>query len=324
MMEWAAGEDSCLGQNALATHQPKRRIFDSDTSGADEDGEDTGDSFATAKDCSSDVLDFIVEVYKYVDDTTLVEAVELDRAVVHFTEHKAQACSRARYTELVANSIAARATSIGMRVNCQKTQLLLVSPPNGFENSAYINLCNEKVESSDSLKLLGFVFGKEPNVSAHVREIKKKYRARFWALIHLKNAGFSGDQILCLFNIYLRPVIEYCSAVYHSLLTAGQSDELERLQRQVVRLAYGWNNSYEDLCAIKNIDSLKKRREDYLDRFTEKTLNNERFSHWYPVRERDEHQLRNRRNFEETRARTSRYYNSPLAYLRRRANDLFF
>ena len=65
-----------------------------------------------------------------------------------------------------------------MRINCKKTQLLLVSPPNGIENTAYINLGEERIESTSRLKLLGFVFGQDPTAEEHVNEIKKKFKSR--------------------------------------------------------------------------------------------------------------------------------------------------
>ena len=73
----------------------------------------------------------------------------------------------------------------------------------------------------------------------------------------------------------------------------------------------------------KNIKTLKTRREEYIDRFVAKSLTNTRFSQvWFPLREEGGMELRGRRAYVETRARTSRFYNSPLAYMRRRANDL--
>ena len=143
-----------------------------------------------------------------------------------------------------------------MKVNCKKTQLLLISPPNSYDSSAYISLCGERVESGRSLKLLGFTFGNEPNVNAHYDSIKQKFRKRFWALIHLKNAGFTGDQIMTLFNVYIRLVIEYCCVVYYPLLTAAQTEGLERMQKQAARLAYGWNLFYAELCEEKGITCL--------------------------------------------------------------------
>ena len=128
---------------------------------------------------------------------------------------------------------------------------------------------------------------------------------------------------MSMFNVFIRPAIEFCSLVYHPLLTVAQSNNIEHMQKQVVKLAYGWDADYETVCAAKGIDTLKKRREDYIDRFIAKTMENTRFADpWFPLRDPDVRGIRGRRSFVESRARTTRYYNSPLSYMRRRANDM--
>ena len=60
-----------------------------------------------------------------------------------------------------------------------------------------------------------------------------------------------------------------------------------------------------------------------MDRFVAKNVNNVRFREdWFPLRDLEGPDVRDRRVFKETCARTSRYYNSPLAFMRRRANDI--
>ena len=121
----------------------------------------------------------------------------------------------------------------------------------------------------------------------------------------------------------MRPVIEFCSVIYHSMLTKGQSQEIERLQKQVVKLCFGWEKSYATVCAEQNILTLSERRLEYIDNFVKKTVESPRFGQsWYPLRDEITHEIRDRRPFRETRSRTGRYYNSPLSFLRRRANDL--
>ena len=176
--------------------------------------------------------------------------------------------------------------------------------------------------SGKSMKLLGFMFGDEPNVSAHVWEIKRKFRARFWSLIHLRRVGFRGHELVKIYQVFIRPVIEFCGVVYHAMLTINQSNELERLQKQVFKLAYGKQKSYATICEEYNYATLKERRETYLDKFVNKAMQNERFSgHWFPMRESNGgHELRNTRIYHEARARTKRYYESTLALMRQRAN----
>ena len=183
-------------------------------------------------------------------------------------------------------------------------------------------LPEERIRSTDSLKLLGFTFGSESNVNCHVIEIQRRFRARFWALIHLKKSGFKAKELFDLYKIFIRPVIEFCAVVYHSMLTNKQVLEIERLQKQVVKLVFGWEQSYTDICQRYNIETLEERRKTMLDRFVMKTTANPRFSEsWYPLRLPGP-EVRDRRIYMEATARTHRYYNSPLATMRRRANDL--
>ena len=124
-----------------------------------------------ALDGSEDIFDFIVDMFKYVDDTTVVEAVDTSEARRHLTTGVPRAHCKARYTELVAGAVAQKASAIGMKVNCKKTQLPIISPPGGYHFSSHVNIQGARIDSENRLKLLGFVFGSEPNVSAHVEEI---------------------------------------------------------------------------------------------------------------------------------------------------------
>ena len=69
---------------------------------------------------------------------------------------------------------------------------------------------------------------------------------------------------------------------------------------------------------------MQERRKEACDRFVMKTTNNTRFAEdWYPLRQDlGDPELREKRIYYETCSRTVRFYNSPLAYMRQRANDL--
>ena len=71
-----------------------------------------------------------------------------------------------------------------------------------------------------------------------------------------------------------------------------------------------------------NIESLKDRRVRRMDTFIKKAAANPRFQRWFPRREGVRRTIRNRREIEETRASTLRRFNSPLAFIKRRANEL--
>lgn len=126
---------------------------------------------------------------------------------------------------------------IGMRINKKKTQLLIISPPNGYVTSVRMDLGDgHLVLAVRTFKLVGFHFGSNPGVGTHVEELPAKFRRRVWMLYHPRRAEIRKMNLYRLYCVYVGSVIEYCSPVYHSLLNAGQKGALERLHRQVIRI----------------------------------------------------------------------------------------
>ena len=174
----------------------------------------------------------------YVDDTTLLHKVPLETATRHLTTSQTVEMLdlsdlEQRFCNLIEN-----AEDIGMRINCLKTQLLVLSPNNGCHTTASLKSPEGPVESVPTLKLVGFVFGSSPAVGAHVNHIIERFRIRVWLLYHMREAGIREDRLFMLYCIYIRSIIEYCSPAYHSMLSKGQAETLERLQRHAGRICY--------------------------------------------------------------------------------------
>ena len=105
----------------------------------------------------------------------------------------------------------------------------------------------------------------------------------------------------------------------------GQSAELERLQKIAAKLAFGFHFHYQDILEQHDLKSLAEQRIAATKRFVAKTLasRDTRFSSkWFIPRRAIETDLRRRRPFTETKARTEKYRRSPLLHLQRIANDL--
>ena len=264
-----------------------------------------------------------VEAFLYVDDTTLVDVVPMSAAVRHVTTGVTDELLSGLELESAMLNLERDATNIGMAINRKKTQLLVISPPNGCNTRAILNIGEEQIHSQARLKLVGFTFCEKPDASEHVEQIRERFRVRVWMMYHLKRAGFKGRGLYRLYCCYLRTVIEYCSVVYHSLLTAGQSEDLERIHRQAIRICYGTENQTRDIMATEGIETLGTRRERRCDVFIRKIACNPQFSgRWFRGRPNAGHDLRRRREIFEPRAGTARWFNSPLSFLRRRANQL--
>lgn len=65
-----------------------------------------------------------------------------------------------------------------MCVNPDKTQLLCVLGNTAAESRSYMWAGQSRVDRQESMALLGFSFGRRPNVDTHMALIKKKYTMR--------------------------------------------------------------------------------------------------------------------------------------------------
>lgn len=71
------------------------------------------------------------------------------------------------------------------------------------------------------------------------------------------------------------------------------------------------------------IESLETRRVKRCDKFILKAAQNPRFGErWFPLRQPDAQNLHRRNAVKEGRATSCRRFNSPLFFLRKRANEL--
>ena len=86
-----------------------------------------------------------------------------------------------------------------MKINKEKTQLLCVSDLRQSNINAHIVAEETKIESLDRMKILGFIFGKDPGVSEHINYIVSKFNRSLWILIHLKRAGIADSVLLEVF-----------------------------------------------------------------------------------------------------------------------------
>ena len=70
--------------------------------------------------------------------------------------------------------------------------------------------------STNKLKILGFIFGDSPTVRPHIDYILSKAKKRLWMLRHLKKAKMNSSDLMRLFNVYIRPTLEYACPTFHA------------------------------------------------------------------------------------------------------------
>ena len=139
---------------------------------------------------------------------------------------------------MISSFLTGRTMRFKMGSQLSSSRLVKGGSPQGtkFNNFLFIVTINrivdklrDSIESQESLVLLGFRFVRRPNVSGQLSLIQEKFNARSWMIHHLKQAGVPDKDVLTIYTSMIWPVIEYACQVYSPMLTATQSDDLEKL-----------------------------------------------------------------------------------------------
>ena len=115
--------------------------------------------------------------------------------------------------------------------------MLCINPNPYSDMSSYIiTPSDEMIKSSESLKILGFTFGKEPNAKLHVTKLIEKFHAKLWTLRFLKGSGMRRGDLRKVYDTCIRPGVEYSSIVYNTLIPDYLSDQLEKVQTRAMKI----------------------------------------------------------------------------------------
>lgn len=145
-----------------------------------------------------------------------------------------------------------------LKVNCDKYQAIVLGNPKGERNTD-LDISGEKVEQSQSIKILGVTLDENLNFKDHLRSVCKKVAGMIGVLRRLKNLIPVNAKLL-LYKSAIMPHLTYCHLVWH-FCTASDNRRLERLQERALRLMYNTiAESYDALLKRAKLTTLQNRR----------------------------------------------------------------
>ena len=122
--------------------------------------------------------------------------------------------------------------------------------------------------------------GKEWNT----QEILKKGYSRVSFLSKLKYAGVSTEDLLELYQLFIRSCAEYCAVAFHSSLTDAEVRSLERLQSTCLKIILQESYvSYASALEMTGLDTLYDRRVERCLKFGLKSIRHPHNSRFFPL-----------------------------------------
>ena len=220
--------------------------------------------------------------YKYIDDLSIVELVSLSGILVEFDCHQTVPSDIGidqlylppdRFaTQNNLDRIAAWTDDHLMKVNVDKTNYMVFSrTQSNFATRLSIN--NSKLDQLDEAKIVGVWLTSNMKWDKNTRELTRKAYSRMSMLTKLKYVGVSTEDLIDIYILYIRSILEYCAVVWHSRLTVELINSLERVQKICLKVILGENYiSYEAALEMCNLKTLYNRREDRCLSFAKKCL----------------------------------------------------
>ena len=130
------------------------------------------------------------------------------------------------------------------------------------------------------------------------------------------------EDLLNIYVLYIRSVLEQSCQVWHSSLTAENITDLERVQKNSLKIILGRKYiSYENALKITGIQSLFERREGLCLKFAKACLKNSQVKDIFPVNAPNtDMTTRNREKYTVTFARSERLRTSAVPHMQRLLN----
>lgn len=260
----------------------------------------------------------------YVDDINVGETLRIEDGIRTISTKKENRIIRSKGCEKMFQVIESNGNKVGLLLNPLKTQLLCFSAAKHLDIQCEINVGGRMIKSEESLKILGFVFGRTPTVNFHVECMIGKFNRALWLIRHLIRAGLRKDVIVRAYVCMIRPIIEYACNIYGPMLSACLKLRIEGCQKRVLRMIYGYENDYSTLLERAEIITLEDRRKNMFRKFCIRMSKSARFSaKWLPKIDPDSAtNLRNSKVYIEFNSRTDRLYRSPIFTMRRELNTI--
>ena len=125
----------------------------------------------------------------------------------------------------------------------------------------FLEANSKTFEIVNSAKILGVTVRNDLKWNDHINNIIVKASQRIYLLKQLKRAGVDRESLIQFYCVCIRSILEYACQVFHSSLPGYLSDQIERVQKRVLRILFP-EDSYSKALENAGLKSLFYRREE--------------------------------------------------------------
>ena len=284
---------------------------------------------------SNDNTEFLSQddKYKFVDDLSVLEIINLITVGLTSYNFKQHVASDIGVEQLFLpaqniqsqdhmNTICDWTNDRKMKINEDKCNVMVFNETESlFATRIHAN--ETLIETITDTKLLGTIVSTDLTWHKNTQYLTKKGYVRMTILRKLYEYDIPQEDLVQIYCLYIRSIVEYNSNIWFSSITQEESEDLERVQRCATRIILKHEyTTYEEALQKLKLQKLSERRVEQATSFAQKCTKHSRMKDMFPLNDKSNQNLRNIEKYEVKFARTARLFNTSIPAMQRLLNRL--
>ena len=171
-----------------------------------------------------------------------------------------------------------------MSINFQKTKYMIINFCQSAQFNTRLYVENNLLEQVQEACILGVTMTSNLKWHRNTEILVKEANKRMVILRKLIPYGIPKKDLVHIYTIYIRSIVEQSCVVWGSSITEEESQSLERTQKCALRLIYQSEyESYLNALALSGLTNLSLRRQKLMEVFAERCVKNEKTMNMFPL-----------------------------------------
>ena len=272
------------------------------------------------------------EKFKFIDDLSLLEIINLlsiGLSSYNCWNHVPSDISIDNHfvdqsnlkSQVYLNELSSWTNQKQMKLNTEKSKYMIFNFSKNYTFNTRLNIEGEILQQVQEVKLLGLVLREDLSWKSNTNSLIKRAYTRMIILRNLFKFNIPIGDLILIYTLYIRSVLEQSAVVWHSSLTRGEEIDIERVQKVALKIILNEQySSYPEALKLTGLDSLKIRRKKLCLNFAKKCLKSDLTCDMF-----EENNLpfntRNHEKFLVPFARTERFAKSAIPYMTKLLNQ---
>ena len=267
--------------------------------------------------------------FKFVDDMSLLEILNLIMiGLLQYDFHSHVASDVALdakflpsfscNSQVYLNEVSDWTEKKKMKLNEEKTEFMIFNFTKDFQFTSRFYLNDKPLKQVESKKLLGTIISSDLTWRENTNFLVQKSYKRLEILRKLYEFNVPITDLVHIYTLYVRSILEFNCCVWHFSITVEESEEIERVQKIALKLILRNKYlSYKHALQMTDLETLEERRLMLCQRFAVKTSKNAKTNSIFPL-----DTTKHSNKYKVTFARTDRLLYSAVPQMQRILNTI--